>query len=219
MPHSLFRFTAALAFIAVAAPVGAIPFREAEVTRVHNQVLLIDPGAGRRPAAVRDVVRGDRAVQTGLQSRAELRFPDSTLTRLAANTLFSFREGTREMDLNKGAIFFQVPPGTGGAKIHAAAITAAITGTSGFVERIGDTYKLIVLEGEVRVYMNDRSRESILVRGGQMIIASVKSKVDEGLGAGRHRREETHALVDPAEPQAIRAAATAGAARHRRCRF
>ena len=56
------------------------------------------------------------------------------------------------MDLSKGAIFFQVPPGSGGAKIHAAAITAAITGTSGFVERVGDTYKLIVLEGDVRVY-------------------------------------------------------------------
>ena len=176
MPSLLLRFATALAFVAVVAPASAIPFREAEVTRVYNQVLLIDPGAGRRPAIVRDVVRGDIAVQTGLQSRAELRFPDSTLTRLAANTLFSFREGTREMDLNKGAIFFQVPPGSGGAKIHAAAITAAITGTSGFVERIGDTYKLIVLEGEVRVFLNNRSRESMIVRGGQMLIGSMKAK-------------------------------------------
>jgi hypothetical protein len=172
----LVRSAIALAFAASVASALAVPWREAEVTRVHNQVLLIDPGVGRRPAVVRDIVKDDLAVQTGIESRAELRFPDSTLTRLAANTLFSFREGTREMDLRKGAIFFQVPPGSGGAKIHAAAITAAITGTSGFVERIGDTYKLIVLEGEVRVYMNDRARESILVRGGQMIIASIKSK-------------------------------------------
>ena len=172
----LLRSATALAFLASVASCFAVPWREAEVTRVHNQVMLIDPGVSRRPAAVRDLVKDDLAVQTGIQSRAELRFPDSTLTRLAANTLFSFREGTREMDLRKGAIFFQVPPGSGGAKIHAAAITAAITGTSGFVEKIGDTYKLIVLEGEVRVYFNDRARESILIRGGQMIIASLKSK-------------------------------------------
>ena len=176
MSRLLFRSALALAFAASVATGRAVPWREAEVTRVHNQVLLIDPGVSRRQAVVRDIVKDDLAVQTGIQSRAELRFPDSTLTRLASNTLFSFREGTREMDLRKGAIFFQVPPGSGGAKIHAAAITAAITGTSGFVERIGDTYKLIVLEGEVRVYMNDRSRESIIVRGGQMVIASMRSK-------------------------------------------
>ena len=174
--HLLLRLLAASAFAASAVTSFAVPWRQAEVTRVHNQVLLIDPGVSRRPAVVRDIVKDDLAVQTGIQSRAELRFPDSTLTRLAANTLFSFREGTREMDLRKGAIFFQVPPGSGGARIHAAAITAAVTGTSGFVERIGDTYKLIVLEGEVRVYFNDRARESILLRGGQMVIASLKSR-------------------------------------------
>ena len=52
MFNLLLRFAAALALLAAVAPASAIPFREAEVTRVHNQVLLIDPGAGRRPAIV-----------------------------------------------------------------------------------------------------------------------------------------------------------------------
>jgi hypothetical protein len=156
-------------------PLAAAVFNRAEVSRVHNQVTLIEDAGKRRPAEIRDVVAGDTAVQTGLQSRAELRFPDSTLTRLASNTLFSFRSGTRAMDLNSGAILFQVPPGSGGAEIHAAAITAAITGTTGFVERVGNVYKLIVLEGDVRVYLRKQVGESFMVRGGQMLIAPANS--------------------------------------------
>lgn len=153
----------------------AAVFNRAEVSRVYNQVTLIDPGSGRRPAVPRDVVAGDVAVQTGLESRAELLFPDKTFTRLASNTIFSFRGGTREMDLKSGAILFQVPPGSGGADIHAAAITAAITGTTGFVERIGGVFKLIVLEGDVRAYLNNRVGESMIVHGGQMLIAPLNS--------------------------------------------
>ena len=68
-----------------------------------------------------------------------------------------------------------VPKGVGGAKNDTAAITAAITGTTGFVERVGDTFKLVLLEGTVRVYFHDKMRESMLVHGGQMLIAPIKS--------------------------------------------
>ncbi|MFN2476367.1 MAG: FecR domain-containing protein, partial [Chthoniobacterales bacterium] len=175
-----FRLLVALAALLPVTPLPAAVFNRAEISRVYNQVTLIDPGAGRRPAVPQDVVTGDVAVQTGLQSRAELLFPDNTFTRLASNTVFSFRGGTREMDLKSGAILFQVPPGSGGADIHAAAITAAITGTTGFVERIGGVFKLIVVEGEVRVYLRNRVGESMLVRGGQMLLAPMSSTSVQG---------------------------------------
>ena len=149
----------------------AAPLTQAELARVYHEVSMVDPGAGRRPAVVHDVVKGDLAVETGLESRAELLFPDNTLTRLASNTYFSFKTGTREMNLGHGAILFQIPHGVGGAKINTAAITAAITGTTGFVEKVGNTFKLVLLEGTVRVYLNDRARESMIVHGGQMLIA------------------------------------------------
>jgi hypothetical protein len=79
------------------------------------------------------------------------------------------------MDLSHGGILFQIPKGVGGAKINTAAITAAITGTTGFVERVGDTFKLVLLEGTVRVYFRDKIGESMLVNGGQMLIAPMKS--------------------------------------------
>src|SRR6516164_7312806 len=81
----------------------AAPLTEAELTRVYHQVSMVDPAAGRRPAAIHDVVKGELGVETGIDSRAELKFPDNTLTRLASNTYFSFKAGTREMDLNRGA--------------------------------------------------------------------------------------------------------------------
>ena len=157
--------------LANAGPAMGAPLTQAELTRVYHEVSMVDPGAGKRPAVVHDVVKGDLAVETGLESRAELVFPDNTLTRLASNTHFSFKAGTREMDLGHGAILFQIPKGVGGAKINTAAITAAITGTTGFIERVGNTFKLVLLEGTVRVYLNDRVRESMMVHGGQMLIA------------------------------------------------
>ena len=159
-----------LVALSVGPAIGA-PLTQAELTRVYHEVSMVEPGAGKRPAVVHDVVKGDLAVETGLESRAELVFPDNTLTRLASNTYFSFKTGTREMDLGHGAILFQIPKGVGGAKINTAAITAAITGTTGFVERVGNTFKLVLLEGTVRVYLNDRVRESMMVHGGQMLIA------------------------------------------------
>ena len=172
MSNLKYILTSLLGLVALnVGPALGAPLTQAELTRVYNQVSMVDPGAGRRPAVVHDVVKGDLAVETGLESRAEMLFPDNTLTRLASNTYFSFKTGTREMDLGRGAILFQIPKGVGGAKINTAAITAAITGTTGFVERVGNTFKLVLLEGTVRVYLHDRVRESMIVHGGQMLIA------------------------------------------------
>ena len=172
MNNLKFILTSLLGLVALnVRPALGAPLTQAELTRVYHEVSMVDPGAGKRPAVVHDVVKGNLAVETGLESRAELLFPDNTLTRLASNTYFSFKTGTREMDLGHGAILFQIPKGVGGAKINTAAITAAITGTTGFIERVGNTFKLVLLEGTVRVYLNDRVRESMMVHGGQMLIA------------------------------------------------
>ena len=87
-----------------------------------------------RPVALGDLIRHGTPVSTGTQSRSELTFADLTITRLGANTSFSFKQGTREMNLIDGAILFQVPKGSGGATIRTAGVTAAITGTTGIGE-------------------------------------------------------------------------------------
>ena len=120
--------------IAIATSAGAAQLQEARVTQVVNDVKLLLEQAAPRPAAISDLVRHGTAVRTGTQSRSELTFADLTITRLGANTIFSFKEGTREMNLIDGAILFQVPKGSGGATIRTVGVTAAITGTTGIAE-------------------------------------------------------------------------------------
>src|SRR2546421_9582577 len=113
---------------------GGAVMREARVTQVVKDVKILPAQAAPRPATLSDTVRGDTAVRTGVESRAELTFGDLTIARLGANTIFSFNEGTRTVDLNNGAILLRVPKGSGGTKIRTAAGTPAITGTKVIAE-------------------------------------------------------------------------------------
>jgi cyclopropane fatty-acyl-phospholipid synthase-like methyltransferase len=63
-----------------------------------------------------------------------LLFRDQTLTRLGADTFFSFTQGTRDLTLERGTLLLQVPKGRGGARIRTAAVTASITGTTILLE-------------------------------------------------------------------------------------
>src|SRR5881275_2087196 len=169
--------------IGFAVSVPAAQLKEARVTQVVKDVKLLPTGAAERPAAVRDEVRDGTAVRTGVDSRSELKFTDQTLARLGANTIFSFTEGNRNLNLQDGAMLLRVPKGAGGAKISSSAVTAAITGTTVMVETHAVTkknknsyYKFIVLEGTARLYLPGRLGESTLVKAGQMIIMRADSK-------------------------------------------
>lgn len=233
-PHLLPKFSrlgascAAALFCSIAglpsAPAAVL--KKAEVTAVVNDVKLVDPQRAERGAKVSDVVQGEVGVKTGIQSRAELLFQDKTLTRLGANTIFSFNEGTRDLELERGTMLLQCPKGVGGAKIRTAAVTAAITGTTilleyspvtlpkrppGYVPKVaeltpeecvmelqqprrsyswaerralakkaketqpGGYVKVMVLEGTLRLYLNTRVGESVLLTAGQMVILGPRS--------------------------------------------
>ena len=112
----------------------AAELKQATVTAIVKDVNLLPTGASARAATLNDNVRDGTAVRTGADSRSELTFTDLTLARLGANTIFSFNEGTRNLDLGGGAMLLRVPKGAGGAKISTAAVTAAITGTTVIIE-------------------------------------------------------------------------------------
>src|SRR6476619_7350563 len=151
--------------------------KEARVTQVVKDVKILPNAAAPRPAALSDTVRGDTAVRTGAESRAELTFSDLTIARLGANTIFSFNEGTRTVDLNNGAILLRVPKNSGGAKIQTAAVTAAITGTTVIVEYHKNSYaKYLVLEGTMRIYLKGVLGESMLLGPCQLMILNPNAK-------------------------------------------
>src|SRR6184192_100498 len=155
----------------------ASPLTSAEVTKIINRVSVIEPAKGDRPAVVRDVIKDDRGLQTAARSRSELLFQDNTLTRIGAETFFSFKTGTRDMTLERGSMLLQVPKGLGGAKIHTAAVTAAITGTTIMMEYIPRSYiKVLVLEGSLRLSRNGTVGDSLLLHPGKMVIMRPDAK-------------------------------------------
>ncbi len=181
IPHTKFIAAAsALTWtIAMANSAGAAQLQEARVTQVVNDVKLLLEQAAPRPATISDLIRHGTAVRTGSQSRSELTFADLTITRLGANTIFSFKEGTREMNLIDGAILFQVPKGSGGATIRTVGVTAAITGTTGIAEFHPATTshpqlsKWLCLEGTFHLYLPNG--QSVELGPGKIVTADGKS--------------------------------------------
>lgn len=164
--------------ILAATPAAMANLNQATVTRVVNSVEVIPSGQQPKAATIGEVVSGGSDVRTGGNSRAQLTFPDNTLARLGANTLFSFERGTRSLDLESGAILLQVPRNAGGATIRSAPVIAAITGTTVMMEYSPGNpgvVKIIVLEGTVRLSLAGRLGESVLVGPGQMLAVAANA--------------------------------------------
>src|SRR3984893_12276222 len=165
---------------------GAIPLAKAaqlqaaRVTRIIKDVKLLSGQAAPRPAAGNDDVSAGTAVRTGTESRTELTFADLTITRLGANTIFSFNEGTREIGLVGGAMLVEVPRGGAEVKIITAAITAGITGgTALFESNKGLPIKLLMLEGTGRFYRTGRPEAAVIVHGGEMVMMTLNGRITQ----------------------------------------
>jgi len=178
----MLRIKSALAVVGFCSVVSthqsiAGPLTSAQVTKVINRVSVIDPAKGTHPAVLRDVIKDNLALQTGARSRSELLFQDNTLTRIGAETFFSFKTGTRDLTLEKGSMLLQVPKGLGGATIHTAAVTAAITGTTIMMEYSPGQYlKVLVLEGSLRLSRNGSFGDSLVLHPGKMVIMRPDAK-------------------------------------------
>jgi hypothetical protein len=156
---------------------AAGPLSSAQVTKIINRVNVVDPAKGAHSAAIREVIKDDLGLQTGARSRSELLFQDNTLTRIGAETFFSFKTGTRDLTLEKGSMLLQVPKGLGGAKIHTAAVTAAITGTTIMMEYIPRRFiKVLVLEGSLRLSRNGALGGSVILHPGNMVVMQPDAK-------------------------------------------
>jgi FecR protein len=150
---------------------------EAHVTRIINDVKLVEPSGTAHPAKLEDVVQGDIGLRTGVKSRSELLFQDDTLSRIGPESYFRFRSGTREITLERGTLLLQVPKGLGGAKIHTAAVTASITGTTIMIEhQPNQSIKVMVLEGSLRLSVNGPLGDSLVLQPGKMVIMKPDAK-------------------------------------------
>ena len=128
------------------------------------------------PAVVNAKVTQGMGVRTGVESRAELTFTDLTLTRLGANTIFSFKQGARELDLTSGAVLLQVPPKAPAVKVNTSAVTAAVTGGTALFAT-GPPTKFMVLEGIGTFYPTGHPERAATVNGGEMMTMTADGRM------------------------------------------
>ena len=108
------------------------------VVREKHNVVTVAPNLGSQgqPAAQGAVIQDGNVVRTGAASRAALEFSDLTQSRLGANSIFSFDAKARVMTFNKGAVMFSKPTNSGTIQLRSGAVTAAITGSTGFISTV-----------------------------------------------------------------------------------
>jgi hypothetical protein len=166
------------------APLWAVELKEAEITALKN-IVEHDTGEGKgaTPAHASEKIYEKSKVSTAAASMAELTFADTSITRVGANTSFSFQSKERLVKLEKGTVLINTPPGAGGATVECGGVTAAVTGTTFMCSVDGNGNKMFVLlegAGGMKVTAGGKTT---MVRAGQA--ASV------GGGEGGGKKEDS----------------------------
>jgi mannose-6-phosphate isomerase-like protein (cupin superfamily) len=169
-PSLIGAISLAVIFLGIVTVLLAAESKHARVTEVIRDVRLLASQTASRAAVVNDAVNEGTAVRTGTDSRAELQFTDQTLTRLGANTVFSFGAGARTYDLGSGAILMTAPKGAGTVKISTGVATCAISGFTAILESHQNAWnKFIVLYGD-GTFTFKNGAGSCHLHTGQMVV-------------------------------------------------
>ena len=163
------KFLQVVALVALALPLRSAPLNESTFTEVVNHVEVV-AGADKSasPAKPDELFKAPDLVRTGPDSRAELTAADQTITRLGANTVFSFEPAGRNLNLEQGSVLFHPPKGLGGGTVKSGGVAAAVLGTTliaSATEHGG--FKVILLEGKGRVTL--ANGKSVTLKAGQLV--------------------------------------------------
>jgi FecR protein len=157
-----------LTLASLALPLRAAPLTESTFTEIINEVNTVSTAGDAAAAKVNDVLKAPQRVRTGPQSRAELTAPDKTITRVGANTVFSYADSGRTLNLEKGSLLFHSPKGMGGGTIKSGGAAAAVLGTTLMVSATADGgFKVILLEGTGKITLPDGN--SVTLKAGQEV--------------------------------------------------
>jgi len=157
-----------LGSLLVACICPAADLKQSTFTQVVNDVRIVSAAdSSEKPAIVNAIFNMPDLVRTGAASRAELVAGDNTITRVGANTVFSFDQANRTIDLQQGSLLFHSPKGKGGGTIHTGSATASVLGTTIIVTTTSNGgFKVIDLEGHVAIKFLNGLRQSL--NPGQM---------------------------------------------------
>lgn len=174
--------------LAIASTSRAIDLKQSKVTQVVNDVQILS-AADQAPkaAAVNDIFSMPDILRTGSASRAELIAMDETITRVGANTIFSFDPASRTIDLKQGSLLFHSPHGKGGGTIRTGSATASVLGTTLIVTTTANGgMKVLDLEGSVEVKKSDKAKQKLapgqmtfILPGGDQLAPIIVFRLDE----------------------------------------
>ncbi|HEY3762267.1 MAG TPA: FecR domain-containing protein, partial [Verrucomicrobiae bacterium] len=158
-----------LAALVLQSAQGAVDLKQSRLTQVVNNVEIISSST-HHAAEVNDVFSMPDVMRTGSGARAEMIADDGTITRVGANTIFSFDPAQRTINLDQGSLLFHAPHGKGGGTIRTGSATASVIGTTIIVAATANGgFKVLDLEGEAEVrFLNGLSQK--LTPGQMMFI-------------------------------------------------
>ena len=151
---------------------AAMPLTESVFTEIVQEAkVLTETDKSGKPAKTNEIFKVPDLVRTGQASRVELTAKDQTITRIGANTTFTFADGGRDVILKKGSVLFHSPAGAGGGAIKNRGSSAAVLGTTEIGQVLLDgRFKVMNLEGFVKVTL--RNGKSVRLKAGQFVIVS-----------------------------------------------
>ncbi len=152
-----------------AAALAAAPLTESTFTEIVQDVNVVAASNKIVTPARKDAsFKAPDLVRTGPASRVEMTAPDQTITRIGANTVFTFESGERNLRLEKGSLLFSSPAGKGGGTIKYRGTAAAVLGTTLICTVLPDrSFKTLVLEGQGKVTLADG--RSVVLNAGEMV--------------------------------------------------
>lgn len=175
--------------------VGAAPLTESTFTEIINEVATLSTTGNATPARTNDILQAPERVRTGPQSRAELVAPDQTITRVGADTIFSFADSGRTLKLEQGNVLFHAPKGLGGGTIQSGGAAAAVLGTTLIVSATPNGgFKVILLEGNGTVTLPGGTTATL--NAGQLVFVLPGSKLSPVLNINLGKLVSGSLLVD-----------------------
>ncbi|HEX7654820.1 MAG TPA: FecR domain-containing protein [Verrucomicrobiae bacterium] len=147
------------------------PLTESTFTEVIHVVNRLDDQGQPSPAKMNDLLKAPERVRTGPESRAELTAADHTITRVGANTVFSFADSGRTLNLEQGSLLFHAPKGQGGGTIKSGGASAAVLGTTLIVSATPTGgFKVVLLEGQGKLTL--ANGKTVTLQAGQMVFVA-----------------------------------------------
>ena len=158
---------------------SASGLHQASITDSFNTVSYqASADSPQKAATTGTVIHPSNIVRTGVDSRAELEFNDKTITRMGANSFFSFDEAKQIMDLQQGSVLFSKPKNSDTFEIATPAATCSISGTTGFAYYLAPVVKSTksqgtmlfgLIEGETSVTVGGKTYP---IGSGQLLVST-----------------------------------------------